>query len=73
MCIRDSCYLDCAIQKPYRPYHTSDGHNIWVYQKDGNIVELSQASSIVGAISKAEIKEDRLLFYPCDKKKGTIG
>ena len=67
------CYLDCAIQKPYRPYHTSDGHNIWVYQKDGNIVELSQASSIVGAISKAEIKEDRLLFYPCDKKKGTIG
>ena len=58
------CYFDRAIQKPYQPYRSENGHNIWVWKADGSIVELSQVSSIVHAIAKADIKENRLLFYP---------
>lgn len=57
-------YFDRAIQKPYQPYRSNDTHNIWVSKNDEEIVELSEVSSIVHAIVKADIKENRLLFYP---------
>lgn len=59
---------DQAFQRPYKPYKTSDGHNIWVLKEEGTIEELSKVSTIVHAIAHGKMKEDRKAFFPMDKK-----
>lgn len=58
-------YHDTVSQKPYSPYTSSDsGHNIWVLNEDGEVYELSKASDIVYALTRAELKEDEKIYYP---------
>lgn len=61
-------FQDAVSQKPYSPYASNEnGHNIWVLEKDGRVVELSKASDIVHALTKAELKEEKKIFYPAEK------
>lgn len=61
-------YLACdqAYQRPYQPYKTGDGHNIWVICEDDSVKELSEISDIVQAIVCGKSKEDKKAFYPED-------
>ncbi len=45
----------------YTPYK---GQKIFVELLDGEIVELEKASTIVDAITKGEVKQEGILFYP---------
>lgn len=58
--------IDQAFQRPYRPYKSEEGHNIWILSNEGEIVELSQISDIVHAIAHGKMKEDKKAFYPVD-------
>lgn len=56
---------DAVSQKPYSPYASNEnGHNIWVLEKDGSVVELSLASDIVKALTNADLKEEKKVYYP---------
>lgn len=55
---------DEAAQRPYKPYKSGKGHNIWILKKDGTIEELSLVSDLVAAIVKANLKEDKKAFFP---------
>ncbi len=59
-------YLACdqAYQRPYKPYKSGEGHNIWVLLEDGTVKELSEISDIVEAIVNGRSKEDNKAFYP---------
>ncbi len=57
---------DEAFQRPYKPYHSAEGHNIWVLTANGEVRELSEVSDIVQAIVCGQMKEDRKAFYPKD-------
>lgn len=56
---------DQAFQRPYRPYKSDGGHNIWILRND-EIIELSQCSDIVHAIVNGKVKEDKKAYYPQD-------
>lgn len=61
---------DAVSQKPYSPYASNEnGHNIWVLEKDGSVQELSIASEIVQALTKADLKEEKKVYYPIEKLK----
>lgn len=55
---------DEAYQRPYQPYQTSAGHNIWVLSEENEVKELSEVSLIVQAIVNGKSKEDKKVFYP---------
>lgn len=59
---------DEAYQRPYMPYHSAKGHNIWILTSDSKVKELSEVSDIVHAIVLGQMKEDRKAFYPKDVK-----
>lgn len=60
-------FYDAVSQKPYSPYASNEnGHNIWVLQKDGEVVELSLASDIVQALTRADLKEEKKVYYPIE-------
>lgn len=58
-------FQDNVSQKPYSPY-ASDGspHNIWVLDEDQTVKELSTASDIVRALTRADLKEESKIYYP---------
>ena len=55
---------DEAKQRPYQPYKSGEGHNIWILKEDGEIKELSVVSDIVSAIVHGKLKEDKKAFFP---------
>lgn len=57
-------YQDHASQRPYQPYNSTQGNNIWVLRNDGKVVELSEISMIVQAIVHGKLKEDDKVFFP---------
>ena len=58
-------YQDVVSQKPYSPYKSNEsGHNIWVLEESGKVKELSKASDIVRALTRADLKE---LYFPEEK------
>ena len=60
-------YHDAVSQTPYSPYaRNENGHNIWVLEKDGSVVELSKASDIVKALTNADLKEEKKVYYPIE-------
>ncbi|WP_416325566.1 HD domain-containing protein [[Eubacterium] hominis] len=67
----DSTYYvhqDAVSQKPYSPYASNEnGHNIWVLEKNGEVVELSLASDIVKALIHADLKEEKKVYYPLER------
>ena len=61
-------YLDAVSQEPYSPYTSrEDGHNIWVLKDHGDICELSLASDIVRALTRADLKQEQKIYYPKEK------
>lgn len=60
-------YRDAVSQRPYSPYSVHDNpHNILVLQEDGSILELSEASEIVKALTHADLKEEHKIYYPSE-------
>ena len=60
-------FHDAVSQTPYSPYaRNENGHNIWVLEKDGSVVELSKASDIVKALTNADLKEEKKVYYPVE-------
>lgn len=58
-------YHDTVSQEPYSPYTSNqNGHNIWVLSDRGEICELSQASDIVRALTRADLKQEQKIYYP---------
>ena len=57
-------HSDEAYQRPYRPYKSSKGHNIWILSNDDEVKELSEISTIVQSIVLGKSKEDKKIFYP---------
>ncbi|MFV0255339.1 MAG: HD domain-containing protein [Erysipelotrichaceae bacterium] len=57
-------YIDSAKQLPYSPYNPNEENLIKIYTKEKEIVELSDISNIVSAITKGKNKEDFKLYYP---------
>ena len=58
-------YQDVVSQKPYSPYKSNEsGHNIWVLEESGKVKELSKASDIVRALTRADLKEESKLYFP---------
>ncbi len=55
---------DEARQRPYQPYKSGEGHNIWILKENGSIEELSVVSDIVSAIVHGKLKEDKKAFFP---------
>lgn len=55
---------DEVIQRPYQPYKTQGGHNIYVLCDKGDVKELSEVSDIVNAIVHGKNKEDKRIFFP---------
>lgn len=63
-------YRDAVSQMPYSPYTSRDGgHNIWVLNVDDEVIELSEASDIVRALTRADLKEEEKIFFPAAKIK----
>ena len=61
-------YQDVVSQKPYSPYKSNEsGHNIWVLEESGKVKELSKASDIVRALTRADLKEESKLCFPEEK------
>lgn len=58
---------DYTTQILYMPYEEGVDSGIWVQMKDGSLVELSKASSIVHGFATGNMKEDSKVFFP-DKK-----
>ena len=62
-------YQDVVSQKPYSPYKSNEsGHNIWVLEESGKVKELSKASDIVRALTRADLKEESKLYFPEEKQ-----
>lgn len=60
-------FSDVVSQKPYSPYTSSEsGHNIWVLSEEGQVKELSDASDIVRALTRADLKEESKIYYPVE-------
>lgn len=58
-------FVDNVSQKPYSPYSSdSSGHNIWVLDEEQTVKELSKASDIVRALTRADLKEESKIYYP---------
>ena len=56
---------DVVSQKPYSPYASSEsGHNIWVLNAADQIIELSMASDIVRALTRADLKQEEKIYFP---------
>ena len=55
-------FLDENTETPYQPYK-SDENSIWVLTDDQQILELSEASSIVAAVMST-YQDDRKVYYP---------
>lgn len=63
-------FEDVVSQKPYSPYSaTNSGHNIWILKRNGEVEELSDASDIVRALTRAELKEEKNVYFPLHKLK----
>ena len=61
-------YQDVVSQKPYSPYKSNEsGHNIWVLEETGKVKELSMASDIVRALTRADLKEESKIYFPEEK------
>ncbi|NBK97424.1 MAG: HD domain-containing protein [Erysipelotrichia bacterium] len=60
--------LDTTSKSPYRPYGSSDSHNIYVLRKDGEVCELSQSSVIVKSLVHGDIKEEKKVFFPKERE-----
>ena len=61
-------YQDVVSQKPYSPYKSNEsGHNIWVLEESGKVKELSKASDIVRALTRADLKEESKIYFPEEK------
>ena len=61
-------YQDVVSQKPYSPYKSNEsGHNIWVLEETGKVKELSKASDIVRALTRADLKEESKIYFPEEK------
>ena len=61
-------YQDVVSQKPYSPYKSNEsGHNIWVLEESGKDKELSKASDIVRALTRADLKEESKIYFPEEK------
>lgn len=59
---------DIVSQTPYSPYKSNEsGHNIWVLKEDGSVRELSQASEIVRALTRADLKAEAKIYFPKEK------
>jgi HD superfamily phosphohydrolase len=56
--------LDSAHQKPYSPYVENENSLIWILNPKLEIKELSQASVLVAAIVRGEIKKDEKMYFP---------
>ena len=54
---------DLHSQIPYQPYKVDDSEKIWVINEEGKILELSQISDTVKALSSLT-NEDERVFYP---------
>jgi HD superfamily phosphohydrolase len=55
---------DYTTQILYMPYEEGVDSGIWVQMKDGSLVELSKASSIVHGFATGNMKEDSKVFFP---------
>lgn len=53
-----------ASQTPYHPYHFKQQSIIWIINEDNQLMELSEASVIVKAITQGKEKEDIKMFFP---------
>ena len=40
---------------------------LWVVDEAGEIIELSQVSEIVAAMTRADLKQDEKIYYPNDQ------
>ena len=61
-------HRDIVFQKPYAPYSGKNtAHAVWVLKEDGSISELEEASEIVHALTKADLKEEQKVYYPKEK------
>ena len=61
-------YEDVVSQTPYSPYQSNEsGHNIWVLKEDGSVSELSQASEIVRALTRADLKAEAKIYFPKER------
>jgi HD superfamily phosphohydrolase len=56
--------IDSAHQKPYSPYQENENSLIWILNPKLEIKELSQASVLVAAIVRGEIKKDEKMYFP---------
>lgn len=48
-------------KSPYSPF---DVQKILIEKKDGNLVQLEKASTIVNSITKGEVKREGTIFFP---------
>lgn len=55
---------DGVMQIPYVPYQEEEGNAIWVSMKNGEIREVSDASSIVHSLIHGESHDDNKVFFP---------
>ncbi len=53
-----------ASQTPYHPYHFKQQSIIWIVNEENVLMELSEASVIVKAITQGKEKEDIKMFFP---------
>lgn len=62
----DRYYVICDQQSQilYSPYVENGEEGLWVALKDGSLVELTSASSIVRGFAAGENKKDEKIFYP---------
>ncbi len=57
-------HVDKTSENPYRPYGSSDTHNIYVLTQKDEVYELSMRSVIVKSLVQGDVKEERKLYYP---------
>lgn len=56
--------LSAAMQTPYYPYALKEKSMIWIVDENNKLQELSQASTLVKAITLGKEKEDNKMFFP---------
>ncbi len=56
--------LSAAMQTPYFPYALKEKSMIWIVDENNKLQELSQASTLVKAITLGKEKEDNKMFFP---------
>ena len=55
---------DFMSQTLYKPYQVHENAGVWVLKESGELLEISQASSVVRGFVESDDKEDRKIFFP---------